>query len=237
MNSNGVVFLKKEKKDRDYLITVDGPAASGKSSLSQYLAGKLGWKWLSTGIFYRGLAYLALFRKVEEEGKIAALIKTEDWSVCLNKEQTSFIYNGKDITPEVYTEAVDVLASTLAGFPLVRKALLHYQRDCFQQNQQGLVAEGRDCGTVVFPSASLKIYLTAKDHIRAVRRANQRGSLTVDHVITLQKQRDEQDISRSDSPLRQPEGAFVIDAGACSFEEMVEKAYEKSCELFRTRPV
>ena len=82
---------------------------------------------------------------------------------------------------------MDVFASQLAGFPLVRKALLPYQRECFKQSKQALVAEGRDCGTVVFPSARLKIYLTAQDDIRAERRANQRGSLTVDHVINLQK--------------------------------------------------
>ena len=224
--------MSEEKKDKDLLITIDGPAASGKSSLSRSLAGKLGWKWLSTGIFYRGLAYLALLRKVDTEKEIALLIDKEDWSVSLNEEQTSFIHNQKDITPKVYTEAVDGLASQLAGFRLVREALLSYQRDCFNENRQGLVAEGRDCGTVVFPNASLKIYLTAEDNIRAERRAHQRGSLAVDHVISLQKQRDTQDISRADSPLRQPEGAFIIDAGACSFDEMVEKAYRKSCELF-----
>ena len=225
--------MNKDKiKPLDFLITVDGPAASGKSSLSCSLASKLGWKWLSTGIFYRGLAYLALSKKIIEEEKIAALINTEHWSVSLDEERTSFIYNGKDITPEAYTDDVDVFASKLAGFPLVRKALLPYQRGCFQENGQGLVAEGRDCGTVVFPSSSLKIYLTAELGIRAKRRANQRGSLPLDHVITLQKQRDAQDISRADSPLRQPEGALIIDAGVFSFDEMVEKAYKKSCELF-----
>lgn len=227
-----MVFVEATKRNKDFLITVDGPAASGKSSLSRSLADRLGWKWLSTGVFYRGLAYLALLRRVNTEREIASLIDKENWSVRLNEEQTGFIYKGEDITPEVYTESVDGLASTLAGFPLVRKVLLPYQRECFQQNKQGLVAEGRDCGTVVFPTASLKIYLTAEDNIRAERRAYQRGSLTVDHVITLQKQRDTQDISRANSPLRQPEGAFIIDAGACSFEEMVEKAYRKSCELF-----
>ena len=215
------------------LITIDGPSASGKSSLSRSLAKKLSWKWLSTGVFYRGLAYLALAQKTEEEKKIANLIDIEDWVVRLAEEKTCFIYKGADITPEVYTERVDELASKLAGFSLVRKALLPYQRDCFQQNnQQGLVAEGRDCGTVVFPFASLKIYLTAADNIRAARRASQRGSLPVDDVIALQKKRDEQDISRADSPLRKPEGAFIIDAGACDFDEMVEKAYKQSCKLF-----
>lgn len=228
--TTGEIVLSKKKKD--YLITVDGPAASGKSSLSRFLANKLGWKWLSTGVFYRGLAYLALSKGLKEEEEIVALITLEDWAVQLNEEQTSFIYNGEDITSKIYTEDVDVFASQLAGFPLVRKALLPYQRNCFKQSREALVAEGRDCGTVVFPSASLKIYLTAKDGIRATRRAHQRGSLTVDHVISLQKQRDEQDIHRVNSPLRQAEGSFIIDSGVCSFNEMVEKAYKKSCEIF-----
>ena len=224
---------KQNSPTTNKLITIDGPSASGKSSLSRSLADRLEWKWLSTGIFYRGLAFLALSKKTEDEKTIAGLIDTEDWSIRLNKEQSGFIYNKKDITPQVYTEEVDAFASKLAKFPLVRKALLPYQRNCFLENkQEGLIAEGRDCGTVVFPEASLKIYLTAEDDIRAMRRAHQRGSLPVDDVITLQKQRDERDISRENSPLREPKGAFIIDAGKHSFEEMVDKAYRKSCELF-----
>ena len=222
-----------DKQTLKKLITIDGPSASGKSSLSRSLARKLSWKWLSTGVFYRGVAYLSLSKKVQKEAQIARLIDTEDWLVRLNEDKTCFIYKGVDITHEIYTEHVDEWASKLAGFSLVRKALLPYQRDCFQKNRhQGLVAEGRDCGTVVFPFAGLKIYLTAADHIRAARRASQRGSLPLDDVITLQKKRDEQDIRRADSPLRQPEGAFIIDAGAYSFDEMVERAYQKSYKLF-----
>ncbi len=222
--------------ENNKLITIDGPAASGKSSLSRCLSEKLAWKWLSTGIFYRGIAYLALFRKITEEREIANLIEKEDWDVHLDEKQTRFIYKEKDITSEVYTEDVDSLASKLAGYPLVRKELLPHQRDCFQKNPRGLVAEGRDCGTVVFPFAGLKIYLTAKDDIRAKRRASQRGSLPVDDVIALQKQRDDRDISRTNSPLRQPEGAFIIDTGSCSFKETVEKAYKKSSEIFSISP-
>ena len=221
-----------EKNKKIPLITIDGPAASGKSSLSRSLALKLGWKWLSTGVFYRGLAYLSLFKKVNTEEEIASLVGIEEWSVCLNETNTGFIYKGEDITQKIYTENVDTLASKLAGFSLVRKALLSYQRECFDQNSRGLVAEGRDCGTVIFPCAGLKIYLTAEDNIRATRRANQRGDLSVNYVINLQKQRDTQDINRMDSPLRQPEGAFIIDTGVYGFEEMVEKAYIKSCKLF-----
>ena len=209
------------------VITVDGPVASGKSALSQALANKIGWSWLSTGIFYRGLAFMALTKGLKEEKPIVELIKKEKWAVHLNKKQTCFIYSGENITSKLYTEEVDVMASTLAGFPLVRKALLPCQRACLQQNQTGLVAEGRDCGTVVFPQASLKIYLTASPSIRAKRRAQQRGTLPVGDVIALQKKRDEQDITRADSPLCQPEGAFIINTGTLKFAEMVEKAYNR----------
>ena len=214
------------------IITVDGPAASGKSALSQALSKKTGWSWLSTGIFYRGLAFMALAKKQKEEKAIAHLIHKEDWSVRLQKTHTNFIYKGEDITDRVYTEEVDDFASTLARLPLVRKALLAYQRASFKPNKPGLVAEGRDCGTVVFPTAPLKIYLTADPELRAKRRARQRGSLPVMNVMALQKKRDEQDISRADSPLCQPEGAFIIDTGTLPFEEMVEKAYQQFLKIF-----
>ena len=222
--------------DKVFLITVDGPSASGKSSLSRSLAEKLSWKWLSTGVFYRGLAYLALLRKVKTEKDTANLINTEDWRILLSDECTRFLHKGQDITKFVYTEEVDDTASRLAKFSLIRKALLPHQRKCFAQNRPGLVAEGRDCGTVVFPFAGLKIYLTAEDSIRALRRADQRGSLPVDDVRALQKKRDTQDSRRADSPLRRAKGAFIIDTGACGFQEMVEKAYKKSRRLFYQTP-
>ena len=215
------------------LITVDGPAASGKSSLSRELALKLNWKWLSSGIFYRGLAYLALLKQMQAEEELIRLISRENWSIQLGKEKTLFIYKGEDITHKVYTEAVDHEASRLARLPELRKRLLPFQKKCFEKNRTGLVAEGRDCGTVVFPQASLKIYLTARDQVRAKRRVTQRGgSLAVDDVINLQNQRDMQDINRSASPLKPAEGALIIDTGLCSFEEMVEKAYRQSCNVF-----
>jgi len=215
------------------LITIDGPAASGKGSLSRSLAQKRNWKWLSTGVFYRGLAYLSIEKKAKSEKEITELIHDEDWSVSLDEECTSFIHNGRNITQKIYNDKVDDVASYVARLPLVREYLLPYQRQCFEQNKQiGLVAEGRDCGTIVFPFAGLKIYLTAKDNIRAERRAIQRGFLSVDEVINSQKKRDEQDTNRLNSPLCKPEGAFIIDTGLYSFDEMVKKAYEKSRGLF-----
>ena len=216
------------------VITVDGPAASGKSALSQALSSKIGWKWLSTGVFYRGLAFMSLKKKLKDERAIARVVHTEDWSIHLQKKQTCFIYKGENITDRIYTEEVDDFASTLAKLPLVRKALLTFQRDCLRGNGPGLVAEGRDCGTVVFPNALLKIYLTASATIRAKRRSQQRGSLPVGDVIALQNKRDEQDINRADSPLCQPEGAFIMDTGVLQFEEMVDTAYNQFLEIFRS---
>ena len=215
------------------VITVDGPSASGKSALSRALAHKLHIKWLSTGVFYRGLAYMALSKKLAnaQPENIALLISKKNWEVRLTTKQSLFIYEQKNITKQIYTEQVDGLASRLAGMGAIRKVLLPYQRQFLQKNPRGLVAEGRDCGTVVFPSARLKIYLTAKDHIRAHRRAKQRSSLLKD-VEILQKKRDQRDIERALSPLQKPKGALVMDTGQISFNQMVEKAYKAAKKAF-----
>lgn len=216
------------------LITIDGPAASGKTSLSRHLAYKLGWQWLSTGVFYRGIAYLSLLKNVHSEEQIVHLIKTLPWSVRLDKEQTRFIYNEKDITSDIYTNEVDKCASKLARFAQVRQFLRPFQRHCYKESINGLVAEGRDCGTVVFTSAVLKVYLTASARIRAQRRVVQREEgISLDEVIDSQEKRDQQDITREASPLRQPEGALIIDAGHENIEKMVKKIYERYQELVK----
>ena len=171
------------------LISIDGPAASGKSSLSRLLSEKLKWKWLSTGVFYRGLAWMALDQGKNSEEEIARLAEGIDRLVRLKPDRTVFFYQGEDMTHKIYTEAVDDQASRLAKFYQVRKALLPAQRQCFLNNAEGLIAEGRDCGTVVFPSAGLKIYLEAQENIRAWRRANQRDLMDVEQVGVLQKKK------------------------------------------------
>lgn len=216
----------------NFLITIDGPVASGKTSLSRCLASKLGCDWLSTGVFYRGIAYIALQKKFKQESQLLDLIKTAPWRVQLDTKKTRFIYNKKDITDYIYTDKVDIFASTLASFPLVRESLLSYQRDCFKNAKIGLVAEGRDCGTVVFPNAGVKIYLEAKDKIRATRRAQQRDGSVLNNVIHSQKERDKKDINRAKSPLRKHPQAFMINSDNLSLDDMVKKAYEYSRKQF-----
>ena len=214
------------------LITIDGPAASGKTSLSRRLAHKLGWSWMSTGVFYRGMAWLSLLKQKNSENDIVELIRNLCWKVQLDKDNTRFIYEGKDIK-EIYSNEVDERASMLARYPAVRKSLRPFQRECYSSEPKGLVAEGRDCGTVVFPKALLKVYLTANEGIRARRRADQRRDFSFNQVMSLQKKRDKQDIQRKASPLRRPEGALVIDAGQNRLEPTVEQVYKKYQELMK----
>ena len=216
------------------VITIDGPAASGKSSLSRELALQLKWQWLSTGVFYRGWAWAVLKEKQEfSQDNLVKMIKTLKWQVLLDKNQTCFIYKDQDVTKHIYNNAVDECASRLASLPLIRQALLPFQRACYEESPQGLVAEGRDCGTVVFPLAVLKVYLEARDNVRALRRAKQRGSFSVDEVMGLQKKRDHQDTHRVLSPLRAPEGAFIVDTSPLPLQDMVEKVHKRYKELLK----
>lgn len=207
------------------VITIDGPAASGKSSVSRELAKRLGWKWLSTGAFYRGLAYVALREGVAETDTQALvnLARSKVWHVAMEHEQTRVIYRSQDVTTEILSEENGSRASKVSQIPEVRQALLEGQRDC-AVGVKGLVAEGRDCGTVVFPKALLKIYLTASQEQRALRRALEHG-LNVEETQTQQTLRDQQDSRRSAAPLQVPEHAKVVDSNGLDLSQVVEKVH------------
>jgi CMP/dCMP kinase len=204
------------------VITIDGPAASGKTSVSREVAKRLGWSWVSTGAFYRGLAYVAHTLKIDtsDEKKLAELARSQDWRVEMAEEKTRVFYKNKEVTDDIEHEDVGNYASKVSHFPLVRQALLTPQRAC-QNNVKGLVAEGRDCGTVVFPQAQVKIYLTARQENRAERRAKDLG-LSVADTVKSQTQRDLQDSSRKTAPLQIPENAFVVDTTDYNFLEVVD---------------
>ncbi|MBX3023253.1 MAG: (d)CMP kinase [Bdellovibrionales bacterium] len=207
------------------LITIDGPAASGKSSVSRELARKLGWKWVSTGAFYRGLAYVAMKEGVAptDTAQLVRLAHSGVWSVRLDEDQTRVFYKKDDVTVEILSEENGTRASKVSQIPEVRQALLENQRDC-AVGVTGLVAEGRDCGTVVFPQALLKIYLTASQEERAARRAREHG-LNVQETQNSQQKRDQQDSSRAAAPLQIPDDARVVDSGGMGLAEVVEKVY------------
>lgn len=204
------------------VLTIDGPAASGKSSVSRELARRFGWNWVSTGVFYRGIAWAAdhLKLNLDSEADVEQLAKSNRWSIRLQPEQTCFLLDGVDRTEDIGKEAVGALASKISSYPKVRLALLSAQRACATANR-GLVAEGRDCGSVVFPAADVKVFLTARAEDRAARRARDEGR-DVESMISEQKLRDTQDASRKTAPMLAPEGAHTVDTTGLSFNEVVE---------------
>lgn len=194
------------------VITIDGPAASGKSSVSRGVAEALGWNWVSTGAFYRGLGFVAQMERIDPEdvSELVKVCNSDIWEVKMSAGDTLVLYKNEDVTEKIKDEDVGRFASKVSPYPEVRSALLQAQRNCLEISEKGLVAEGRDCGTVVFPQAALKIFLTARDEDRAQRRAVEQGK-DMQEVLKSQEKRDRQDSSRATAPLQVPEGAHVID--------------------------
>lgn len=209
-----------------YVITIDGPAASGKTSVSREIARKLNIPWVSTGAFYRGLAYAALRQNIPLTDKVALseLAVSPIWKVEMTTEKTQVWFNQEEVTDEIAKEQVGNYASQVSHYPEVRTSLLDQQRSCAFV-AEGLVAEGRDCGTVVFPKAEVKIYLTARSENRAQRRAQELG-LDAKDTAQLQQQRDQQDSSRKTAPLQVPEGALVIDTSELNLSQVLKKVEE-----------
>lgn len=204
------------------VITIDGPAASGKSSVSRELARRLGWNWVSTGAFYRGLAFAALQLQIDLDDvkALAELTHNPVWSVRMDDARTRVFFKDQDVTDLIAHEDVGNFASKVSHYPDVRKALLDAQRSC-SNGPQGLVAEGRDCGTVVFPQAQAKVYLTASSEHRAARRAAELG-LAQDDMAKAQQKRDHQDSTRKVAPMAVPEDALVVDTTALNLDQVVE---------------
>ena len=204
------------------IVTIDGPAASGKTSVSRELARRLGWSWVSTGAFYRGLAYVAhaTGTNLDDEDSLARLAASKKWHVRMTDENTLVFLGDQDVTDHIFQEHVGGIASKISHFPKVREALLIPQREC-EGLSKGLVAEGRDCGTVVFPHSQVKIYLTARQENRAERRARDLG-LSVEETVKAQSQRDQQDSSRKAAPMKVPDQALVVDTTELDFQQTVD---------------
>lgn len=204
------------------VITIDGPAASGKTSVSRDLANHFGWQWVSTGSFYRGLALVAVKEGVDlgSPQALASLAKSAVWSVQMTPQETVVYYQKQRINDEVGREENGMNASRISQYPEVRAALLPLQRACSTEKTV-LVAEGRDCGTIVFPQALLKVYLTASSESRALRRSLEQEDTNFDSLMDLQKKRDAQDGNRKVAPMQIPEGALVIDSSGLGRDQVV----------------
>ncbi|MFN3696995.1 MAG: (d)CMP kinase [Pseudobdellovibrio sp.] len=217
-----------------YVITIDGPAASGKSSLSRELSKKVGCPWVSTGAFYRGLAYAAMQLNLDlnDAAGLSELCSSDIWSVVLSYERTHVFFKNENVTDKIAQESVGNVASRISHYPEVRQSLLDHQRS-FALSNKGLIAEGRDCGTVVFPLAEVKVYLTADSENRAHRRAQELG---MDEKTLVQQQeiRDKQDSTRKVAPLQIPIDALVVDTTHLDLDgvvELVEKHVRSKIQL------
>lgn len=212
------------------VITVDGPSGAGKGTVSTLLAKHLKWHFLDSGAIYRVLAIAAMHHKIEtdDEDGLLPLASSLDVSFITEKNEIKVVLEGEDVTHSIRTEEVGSIASQVAAIPRVREALLRRQR-AFKQ-APGLVADGRDMGTVVFPNAEAKIFLTASAEERASRRFKQlkdKGhDVSIARLLADIQARDERDANRSVAPLVPADDAFVLDSTDLGIEQVLEKIKE-----------
>ncbi|MEZ9356315.1 (d)CMP kinase [Vibrio breoganii] len=212
------------------VITVDGPSGAGKGTLCMMLAKKLSFQLLDSGAIYRVLALAAIHHGVdiESEDALVPLATHLDVQFIAQGDLVQVVLEGEDVSSELRKEETGMAASKVAALPRVREALLRRQRAF--QTEPGLVADGRDMGTVVFPSAVAKIFLDASAEERAQRRFNQlqgKGlGVSIDHLLSEIQERDHRDRNRAVAPLRPAEDALVLDSTELSIEEVVEKALQ-----------
>jgi cytidylate kinase len=217
------------------VIAVDGPAASGKGTIAAAVATELGFHLLDSGSLYRLVALKALEARIalDAEGALAAAARRLDVAFADGRIRL----DGRDVTEAIRTEAVSVAASQVAVHPAVRAALLERQR-AFRR-PPGLVADGRDMGTVVFPDARLKVYLTASPEERARRRHKQlieKGiSSTIQSLLLDIRERDARDAGRSVAPLAAAADAVILDTTEMSIEAAVRFVIDRFRGLGRGR--
>lgn len=210
------------------VITVDGPSGAGKGTLCMLLAKKLGFQLLDSGAIYRVLALAAIHHGVDMESEevLVPLATHLDVEFVAEGDLVKVILEGEDVSGALRKEETGMAASKVAALPRVREALLRRQR-AFDQGS-GLVADGRDMGTVVFPNAPVKIFLDASAEERAKRRYKQlqlKGlDVKFDALLSEIQERDERDRNRSVAPLRPAEDALLLDSTTLSIDEVVEQA-------------
>jgi cytidylate kinase len=216
------------------IITIDGPTASGKTTIARLLAKKLGYYYLSSGLLFRGLAYVLVHDffytpdqlKNPREGDIAKALDLNNLVYSYDAQQgEQLIVNGKNITSELRSPAISQYSSIIGTNAMIRTALAAAQHRI--ADHYDLVAEGRDMGSVIFPNAQIKFFLTASVDVRAERW--QKDQIAQGKKISLEeargqiKIRDERDINRVLAPLCVPDGAIIIDDSAYNQQQVLEK--------------
>ena len=218
--------VRRESNRAALLITIDGPAGAGKTTVSRLLAAKMAYRYVDTGALYRGVAVVVtnLGLNVDDDKKLEHLLRNLKLQFTSSNDGEHLIANGKDVTDQLRYPEISMHASALSAKPVVRKYLLEIQRE--MGAGKSVVFEGRDMGTVVFPKADIKFYLDATAKIRALRRYNQRGASaeqSLAEVAADMKFRDEKDRKRALAPLKAAPDAIIIDTSNLSIEEVVDQ--------------
>jgi cytidylate kinase len=210
------------------VVTIDGPSGSGKGTVAQILAGRLGWHYLDSGALYRVLGLTAQRRGVNLDDEPALCRLAETLQIIFvpqaDGSPARVSVDGEDLSTDLRTETTGALASRVAVLPAVRRVLLQKQHD-FRQNP-GLMTDGRDMGTIVFPDALLKVFLIAAPEVRAQRRHKQlkeKGfDANLDAILGEIRHRDARDTDRSVSPLKPADDAWILDSSALGTNEVVD---------------
>lgn len=208
------------------ILTIDGPSGTGKTTIAKEVAKRLGWTYLDTGAMYRACALSLQREKVDPFDPEALTVFLKSFTFSIQGER--FLANGKDVTEAIRTPEISSYASQISTIKELRGALVSLQRALAKG--MDAVVEGRDMGTVVFPTAEVKIFLTAASEVRAKRRfleLKEKGLLqegmTFEQVLKDVNERDERDKSRKASPLRQAEDAKLVDTTFLTISQVVEQ--------------
>ncbi len=223
------------------IVAIDGPSGAGKSTLGKMLAKNLKLLYLDTGAMYRAVGLAVLQNKVSFEDKAHAAEIAENAKIELvgEPENLQIFLDGKNVTTEIRTNEIGQAASIVSGISEVRKILVEHQRTIAEKAENGAVLDGRDIGSVVFPNADIKFFLTAKPEARARRRYEE--DLAKDFRTTYEQtleeinQRDARDVSRADSPLKIAEDAVVIDTSELDLSEVFAQMLAVVNKISETR--
>jgi CMP/dCMP kinase len=211
---------------RKITIAIDGPAASGKSTTAREVAQHLGYIYIDTGAMYRAVTLKALEEEisVRDINKVAQLAEKVKIEFGKNNQKTIIYLDGKDVSDDIRAPRIDQQISPVAANPEVRKVMVKKQQEMGRHG--GVILDGRDIGTVVFPKAELKIYMLASVEVRALRRKRemeQKGlEIDLDKIENDIRYRDRQDMGRSHGPLKKAEDALEIDTTRLTIEQQVD---------------
>jgi cytidylate kinase len=215
-----------------FIVAIDGPAGTGKSSVARFVAQKLNFVYVDTGAIYRALALLVAEAKINPDNsdEVLKLVNKINVEIDQDLHATVIKINNNLVDKKLRSENISRLSSVVSQHPQVRQELLRLQRDLAEKINNGAIFEGRDIGTVIFPKAALKIYITATSETRAKRRflelKNHNDTASYKDILDSIEKRDTRDKSRSNSPMQAATDAIIIDTSLMTLEQVIAQTLE-----------